>query len=603
MRINKKHLIYIGLACLGYFIYFLWIVNPSLFLIKNYREFFTDIYFFSRYFDFPGNPAEYISRFLTQLFVRPVLASMVVTCILLSIYWLGFFAFRKAKNNLLLPYLPVLVLMVMHNNYSHSMRFDVDILSLFLAALIYFRSFRNIDWMGHVLYPILLVAVFFINGFLTALFFSLMAVTSVFVLKKKIIHLPVILVESLFVWLIFQSVFSYSMHDFHHEILDILRFYSAWYLLVILYGSVFILFIFYNLLNFRILNEPGNTHFSNQKNILFTIGIVGFSGALIFLTFNHEQKMELSVQYEALNRNWNRVLEYSRRCDFPDKNVAYYTNEALYHTGHMADELFHYKQAFGSEGLMASEIDNYSEIAPNQQVCMDLGALSLSVVWGTEATNVYGANQYILKNLTKAYLAEGCIKEAQKMLNLLDHTLFNTNWVQRYQRLVNDTTLIKNDPELYGYIKAQLPAAIVSKTSVGLNLYLLSRTSNTNKMAYDYLLISTLLDIKMQDFGTCLTGLKTFGYTTIPKLYFEGLIYYMLFSNYSPINMKEFSFDRNIIIQFGAFRRDYSALKSRPEEARKQLNAKYGNTYWYYVLFQSPISDADRKKIGDRLAF
>jgi hypothetical protein len=168
---------------------------------------------------------------------------------------------------------------------------------------------------------------------------------------------------------------------------------------------------------------------------------------------------------------------------------------------------------------------------------------------------------------------------------------------------VDDTTLINDDQEVSAYKKAQLPAAYVSTKSVELNLYLLARGSGANKMAFDYLLISTLLDHKMEDFATYLSGLHTFGYTTIPKLYFEGLVYYNFFSGQSPINIKEFSFDRNIISRFQSFRRDYSAFKDNPETARKHLAASYGDTYWYYVLFQSPIPDDERKSIMDRMAF
>lgn len=595
----KKSLIYASFVFLAYFIYFRWIVNPPLFLIKNYREFFTDTYFFRRYFDFPSNPAEYISRFLTHLFAVPVLASLVVTLLLASIYGIGLAAFRKEKSNPILSFLPVLVLMVMHNNYSHSLKLDVDMLLLFSAAWVYFQIGYKSQWFNLALFPLLLSALLFVNGPMTALLFVLVALAATAIRKKKIIHLPVILLESLAVWILFQILFSLSLHDFRQELEDILRVYPFSYLPFILFASVLILTFFYdrfNLLNFI------NRMASSRNRTMAIAGIFSAAIAVILLTFNYQQKMSLSVQDEAIHQNWDKVLDYSRKCDFPDKNVAYYTNEALFRTGRIYDELFRYNQTFGSEGLAAAEITNYSEIAPNQQVCLGLGALSLSVVWGTEATNVYGANPYVLKNLTKAYLAEGCIKEAQKMLNLLNHTLFNAGWVSRYQKLVDDTTLISADPELLSYKKAQLPAAFVSTKSVGLNLYLLARNTNTNKMAYDYLLISSMLDNRIEDFGTCLTGLKTFGYTTIPKLYIEGLLYHSLFSERSPINIKEFSFDRNLINRFKDFKRDYLTLKDRPEEARKKLKLSYGNTYWYYMLFDCPVTDDVRKDISSRMS-
>jgi hypothetical protein len=597
----KKHLIYISLAFLGFFIYFQWVLDPSLFLIKNYREFFTDIYFFRRFFDFPGSPSEYVSRFLTQLFNIPVIASLVVTVILWSIYWLGFLSFRQEKRNLFLPLLPVFMLIVMHSDYGHSMKFDVDILFLFLSSLVYFRVCRGRNWFTFSIYPVLLAFLLFINGPMTALLFCLLAIASVFTLKKKIVHLPVILFETLVVCLLFHAIFSLSLADFRQELENIIRVYTYGFIPFLLYVSVLISFVLNDYFNIQLLNDEGKFRLPNLKNLIILTGVLIFMIGSFSLTFSHEQKMELSVQYAALNQNWDESLEYSQKCDYLNKNVAYYTNEALYQTGRIYNELFNYSQAFGSEGLIAAEITEYPEFTPNQEVGLKLGALSISVVWGNEATNVYGANPYILKNLTKAYLAEGCIKEAQKMLNLLDHSLFNTEWANQYQKFVDDTSTIKNNAELNGYRRAQLPKAIVSYKSVGQNLYLLAHTSSTNKMAYDYLVISTLLDNEIDNFASCLTGLKVFGYHSIPRLYLEGLLYYSLYSNQIPIDMKEFTFDRDVVNLFGEFRREYSSVKDNPVEAKKKLRAKYGNTYWYYILFQSPITNEERSEAGARM--
>jgi hypothetical protein len=231
---------------------------------------------------------------------------------------------------------------------------------------------------------------------------------------------------------------------------------------------------------------------------------------------------------------------------------------------------------------------------------LDLGALSLSIIWGTEATNVYGANPYVLKNLTKAYLAEGCIKESQKMLNLIDRTLFNKKWVQHYRKFIIDTTLINTDPELGRYRKNQAHAAIISKTAIDYNLFLLTGKSNYNKMAYDYLMISAMLDNNMKDFAVGLSGLKFFGYTHIPRLYFEGFIYYSLISEKSPINIEEFTYDQGIIDEFKAFQKDFLRLKGNPEEAKRYLFSRYGDTYWYYLKFPRPTTNEGSIEVKEK---
>jgi hypothetical protein len=347
-------------------------------------------------------------------------------------------------------------------------------------------------------------------------------------------------------------------------------------------------------------NANNKILFLNFKSLLLLLIIPVLTAGLCYATFNKQQKIKLLVQYFGRNKDWNKVLELSRKYDFFDRTEIIYTNRALYFTGRIYNDLFKFNQDMASNGLLATKLTSFDELVPDQEMYLDLGALSLSIIWGTEATNVYGANPYVLKNLTKAYLAEGCIKESRKMLNLIDHTLFNRKWVQQYRKFINDTTLINTDPELGRYRKNQAHAAIISKTAIDYNLYLLTGKSNYNKMAYDYLMISAMLDNNMKDFAVGLSGLKFFGYTHIPRLYFEGFIYYSLISEKSPINIEEFTYDQGIIDEFKAFQKDFLRLKGNPEEAKRYLFSRYGDTYWYYLKFPRPTTNEGSIEVKEK---
>ena len=346
---------------------------------------------------------------------------------------------------------------------------------------------------------------------------------------------------------------------------------------------------------------PGFPDMNKLKTVGVSIFIMTAVLLLLFFTSDREERLSLQVQHYACNGDWEMTLQTARKSEFPDKTMVYYTNEALYHTGKIYDEIFTYNQSFGSEGLLLAEMSTFSEIVPNQEIFMQLGALSLSIIWGTEATNVYGANPYVLRNLTKAYLAGGYIKEAQKTLNLLDRTLFQKEWVKKYRAMANDTTLISLDSELNRLREAQTPVAVVSKQSSLTNLFLLSGDSCLNKMAYDYLVIGTMLDHKIENFVFCISRLKDYEYEKIPKLYMEGLMYCSLYSSL-PLDIRNFKYDESIILRFYAFQSDLQMLQRNPQEAKKMLKSKYGDTYWYYLLFNSPISDNERMNIFEKMA-
>jgi hypothetical protein len=591
---NQYFLICATLFFAGYFIYFLYYVNPSLFLLKNYREFFTDVYFFRKYFNFPGNPTEYISRLITQFYNIPVLASFTITFILLAIYLFG--SFGKTKINLIAPFVTVIILIAMHNDYNHSLKFDIEILFTLSVSYIYFRYFRDKGLYRLLVYPILIIFLYYFTGIKTVYLFALMTIISEFLIKGKRYLSLVILSETFIVTLVFNYILFISYKDVFKELKAIQNVYSLWVLPILLYLSVLLNFVFYIFSNQRktVLIQPAEVidskySLSNYRSQLYPLIIIMLTAVICYVSFDKEQKLKLSVQYFGRNKDWNKVLELSKKSDVFDRAEIIYTNRALYFTGRMYNDLFKFNQEIASNGLLATKLTSFDELVPNQDIYLDLGALSLSVIWGTEATNVYGANPYVLKNLTKAYMAEGCFKEAQKMLNLIDHTLFNKKWVKQYQKFLADTTLISTDPEMGLYKKNQIHAAIVSKTAIDHNLYLLTGKSDKNKMAYDYLMTSAMLDNNMKDFAVGLSGLKFFGYSHIPRLYFEGFIYFSLLSEDCPINLEEYTYDQSIVDEFKSFQKDYLRLQAKPDEAKKYLFIHYGDTYWYYLKFPRPV--------------
>lgn len=525
---------------------YLWLwVNPSLYLIRSYREFFTDAYFLRSYLDFPGEPAEYATRFITQLYQFPLVASLLISGILFCIYLLVFIVCKGLKYRDRIAAIPVAALMLMHTNYRHTVRFDLDILAVCLILFLFISSFGHRKWLPYVAYPLLLAALLYLNGILAAGAFILLSGLLCAWQKSTPARFAGMAAGIAAVCLLFCGLFHLTIHDARQEAADLTR-------------------------NASFACDP------DERNGLY-------------------------VQHYARNGQWEKALTCARKCRYPDQDVVLYTNQALYFTGKLTGELFLYNQSLGSAGLLGTEITNYSGIVPNQDVFLHLGALSLSIIWGTEATNVYGANPYVLKNLVKAYLANGYIIEADKILNQLDRTPFCRKWAAAYRRFTSDTTLIRQDAELDACRRAQAPLAVVSTRNTLMNLYLLMKDTPANRMAYDYLLTGSLLDHKIEYFASYLTGLKDYGYTSIPKLYFEGLVYNSLYARQSPINIRDFTFDAGIIQRFDAFRQDLTAALRNPDTIAAALEAKYGDTYWYYLLFRSRLPDTEKAAILQRL--
>ena len=566
----------------------LWL-NPSLYLIRGYREFFTDNYFFMELAGFPGGVAEYVSRLFIQFYNYPSIAALLVFLCLATIYLSHVKVFDNKKFGWLISFLPVFILLLMRNDYGHAALFDVNVLFLSVFLFLFNASLKRGWIVISFAYILLLVILLYLSGFFTAFTFVVVSLLMYAQKKGKRTGLSVMLAGTLAVLLLFYALFSISYHDFVQEYTDITRIYSFRYYPLVLFASI----IAMSCLNSFSASSPE----VSRKAIGIRLLIIPSVLLLLFLLSDKEERQSLQVQHFARNGEWEKTLLAAQGCELPDKNMAYYTNEALYHTGRIYDELFSYNQSFGSDGLMLAEMGTFSEIVPNQEIFMQLGALSLSIIWGTEAVNVYGANPYVLHNLTKAYLAGGYVREAQKILNLLDRTLFQKEWVNKYRAIANDTALVRWNPELSRLQKSQTPLAVVSKQSPLTNLYLLSKETNLNKMAYNYLMIGAMLDHQIENFVYCASRLKEYGYTRIPKLYMEGLIYSALFSSSLPAEIAELEYDNSILARFAAFRSELPMLQQNPHEAKEILKRKYGDTYWYYLIFDSPLNDNERVNI------
>ena len=224
--------------CGAYF--WLWL-NPSLYLIRGYREFFTGYDFFVGFIDFPGLPMEYLSRLFTQFYNYPMVASLMIVLCLSTIYILIFYILRNEKPLYPVSLLPVLILLFMHNDYGHSVRFDLNLM-LLCVALLFFVSLtkRRNQVFLYSGYTFLLAVLLYMSGLIAAITFIATALL-ISGLKEKLRRFSGLSVGTLIVFVLFHFMFSLSFHDLNQEFVDMTRIYSFRFYPLILFASVAIL--------------------------------------------------------------------------------------------------------------------------------------------------------------------------------------------------------------------------------------------------------------------------------------------------------------------------------------------------------------------------
>ena len=117
------------------------------------------------------------------------------------------------------------------------------------------------------------------------------------------------------------------------------------------------------------------------------------------------------------------------------------------------------------------------------------------------------------------------------------------------------------------------------------NLYSLLQRHPDNKMAYDYYMLQLLVSEQLAGFMHNLSTFDKFNINELPKHFQEAVIFYASSNPKDKIDVSKFKMNIETLKDFAAFKSEYMKHKNNKEAAKKSLMDKYGDTYWYYFLF------------------
>jgi hypothetical protein len=187
--------------------------------------------------------------------------------------------------------------------------------------------------------------------------------------------------------------------------------------------------------------------------------------------------------------------------------------------------------------------------------------------------------------LTKTSIISGDSIIAQKYLNPLSQSLFYRKWAKQNNIYLSHPELAMNDHEISRNYNLPVHSDFVSNPN-NLNLEDLLFNHPENKMAYEYLMASLLLDKNLDKFVRMVPMLKDYGYTRIPIHFEEALLFYNSYEN-KEIIPEGFSFQPETIRRFQDYATILWTYRNYPDKAETLLEQKYGKTYWFYLQFNN----------------
>ena len=321
-----------------------------------------------------------------------------------------------------------------------------------------------------------------------------------------------------------------------------------------------------------------------KRWVASTAVLLGVAGAGAYYFANDQLKTMYQIEYYRGQSNWEKVLELADKQ--PGQLLSMQArNQALYHLGRFADEMFNYLQH--PDGLMLSHAAFAKSYWHKYDLYIDLGLVGQADELLTESMVAFGDNPFILKKLALVNLISGKNQTARVYLGALQKRLFFGKWARQY------LAKLESDPELSSDNEIQRLRSLIPKAEDGrflaapeMQLKAQIENGNKNRMAFEYLLALYMLRGEIWNVVDVAGRMEEYDYRKIPVAFEEAI----LLNN--KHNNKKISLDK-LKIRAETQRRfdDFMALTVRyrtKSAAQSELAAKFGNTYMYYYFYGIP---------------
>ncbi len=320
------------------------------------------------------------------------------------------------------------------------------------------------------------------------------------------------------------------------------------------------------------------------KWVVGTIVLFAVAAGGAGIAYDEQVKTLLTVEFYARLQMWPQVIETARRHPINSFFIAHIVNQALYHTGRLADDMFTFPQHRDALFLTA-KMHSVAEWK-RFDVYLEMGHVNMAEHGLAESLEVFGDRPAILKRVALVNMVKGRNAVARVYLNALTRTLFEADWARGYLAQLDADPNLTNDEQIqqirtfmvggesdFGFGTSAPPEASL--------LALLARNRH-NKMAFEYLMALHLVTGQLEDFVRNLDRLDDFDYPQIPRAYEEAvLLYENLQKKTVDLHGRKIgdSSRRRLAGFLGTLNR-YGGK----EAAYPYLARDYGDTYFFYYV-------------------
>jgi hypothetical protein len=317
-----------------------------------------------------------------------------------------------------------------------------------------------------------------------------------------------------------------------------------------------------------------------RLSLLFAI-----TGAAVFASRSETLRTRFKVDYYAYHRMWLELLTSAQRHP-ADSFVAYSVNRALYHRGHLGDDMFSWPQH--PDYLFPSDKEQKWTYWQIFDFYLDIGVVNMAEHALTECLEELGCRPVILQRLALINMVKGNLDSARIYLGALSKTLFHADWARHYLDLLRINPNLSSDPRIRHLRSLSLdkncPLHALSQERT---LLWLLEENPQNRMAFEYSMAWYMLKKHLGRFAQGIERMRDLGYAELPTHYEEAALVHMHETGKS-LNLSGYRASPQKRRQIEDFTQILNSHGGDKQAAFKDLSQRFRNTYFFYQLYEPP---------------
>jgi hypothetical protein len=313
-----------------------------------------------------------------------------------------------------------------------------------------------------------------------------------------------------------------------------------------------------------------------------TMALVAIAGAVACGSLDRTQKTHFAVDYYAYHKMWPEVLIEGRR-GRNDPSVMHAVNRALYHTSQLGNSMFTWPQ--NPTYLFLEGTEYQWAYWQTFAVRLELGFINSAENALMECLAGMGDRPMILQQLATINMVKGNLDTARVYLHVLSTTLFHSNWARHYLDLLERDPGLATDKDIQDLrsiaIDEDYPSLHLSEESM---LSCLLKKNGRNRMAFEYLMASHLLNRQLTRFVKRVEDLHDLGYGTLPRHYEEAILVYAATAR-TTIQLSGYKPRDQVRQQIEHFLGTLQSYGGDKQAALADLAKYHGDSYAFYNVY------------------